>query len=240
VHHRAMITAASSIVSAYTLHHDSFQRSRAHKAPRRARGRGLALSTLLIVAICATSTAQARDMTGKGGLGTLVPTSDVLGTTPVIALRYWRRQFAFEMHVGFDWLRSTDSVDTFDARKVHAGLGVIWALVDGPRVSAGFGLRGWLQIGSFTSTNSITGDNKSGNDVGVLLEALLVAEWFLSDHVGISAAVGPSLYLANSFVSSAKKDPKLQELIGPNLTSGGGLIELGGRYSGGLGLTYYF
>jgi hypothetical protein len=200
-----------------------------------------ALALCALVMVCASpSPAVARDMTGKGGFGTLIPTSDALGSTPTVALRYWRRNTAFEMHAGFDWLRGNDKVAPRDARRVHVGLGMIWALVDGPRLTAGLGLRGWLQVGSSETRNADDEIVESTNEVSVLVEALLTAEWFLSDHIGVSAAIGPSVLLNNSSSTTSGADPTLQELIGPSLQGSGSSIELGGRYSGGIGLTYYF
>ena len=184
--------------------------------------------------------AHARDMTGKGGVGLLMPTSDVLGQTPVIALRYWRQTIAVEAMVGYDWLRSTAGDD--DTRRLHAGAGATWKLVDGARLSAGVGGRVWMQY----TSNEITtvGNGKSTfsiqNDLGLLLELLLVAEWFVSDHLGISAAVGPSIFVVSSFAPTSRTDSGLCDLLGTKASRGGSLIELGGRYGGGIGLQYYF
>lgn len=184
--------------------------------------------------------AQARDMTGKGGVGLLVPTSDVLGQTPVIALRYWRQSIAVDAMVGYDWMRtSSDDVET---RRLHAGAGATWKLVDGTRLSAGIGGRLWMQYTTHEVTVVENGESQTSalDDLGLLLEVLLVAEWFVSDHLGISAAVGPSFFVVSSFAPTSRTDSGLTDLLGPNASRGGSLIELGGRYGGGIGLQYYF
>lgn len=192
----------------------------------------------MLAALVTPPAASARDMRGKGGIGTLVPTSDVLGQTPVIALRYWRRSLAVEAYVGFDWLRDSLRVD--DTRRIHAGGGATLLLVDAARLSAGVTLRGWLQFGSREFCTGTPCKTRVESDLGVLVEALISAEYFFSDHFGVSAAVGPALFVASSFESSAEQDAGLKDLLGQQLTRGGALIELGGRYSGGIGIIYYF
>lgn len=198
----------------------------------------MALTAALLASLA--STAAARDMTGKGGVGLLVPTSDVLGQTPAIALRYWRQTFAIEAMIGYEGLRASDGTD--DTRRVHAGAGTTWKLIDGARLSAGVGGRVWMQFTSHEVT-VIEGDKTSVstlNDLGLLFELLLVAEWFVSDHLGISAAVGPSFFAVTSFAPASSADSGITDLLGSKASRGGSLIELGGRYGGGIGLQYYF
>lgn len=201
-------------------------------------GPGAVALALVVAATLAPADVVARDMRGKGGIGTLVPTSDVLGSTPVIALRYWRRSLAIEAAVGFDWWR--DSLRTDDTRRIHAGAGATFLLIDAPRLSAGVTTRAWLQFGSRIYCSGTPCKQVEDKDLGLLLEALFSVEYFFSDHFGVSAAVGPALFVASSFAASADNDAGLKDLLGDNLTRGGALIELGGRYSGGIGILYYF
>lgn len=198
------------------------------------------LALVTLAAIWAPTTAQARDMSGKGGVGLLVPTSEVLGRTPVIALRYWRQSIAVEAMVGYDWLRSSSGDD--DTSNLHAGAGMTWKLVDGARLSAGVGGRLWMQYRSneLTTINNGKKSYDIQNDLGLLLELLLVAEWFVSDHLGISAGVGPSIFVVSSFAPTSRTDSGIADLLGTKASRGGSLIELGGRYGGGIGLQYYF
>ncbi len=191
----------------------------------------------VLLCLCAAIPAHARDMRGKGGIGTLVPTSDVLGTTPVIALRYWRRSLAIEALVGFDIASNSLRHDTTNV--IHAGGGTTFLFVDGPHLSAGITLRGWLQYRSREHCSGTDCKPNIEQDLGVLFEALLSAEWFFTDHFSISAGVGPALFLASSFETADDK-AGLENLLGTNLARGGALIEVGGRYSGGIGILYYF
>jgi hypothetical protein len=192
---------------------------RASPLPRRA---ALALAALaLAAALAAPAPALARDMTGKGGVGTLLPVGEQRQALPAIALRYWRRHLALDFHVGFDWWK--DGLRTDDVRTLRAGAGV-----------------SWLRFRSRAYCAGSPCVSRVESQLSVQLELLLVAEWFFSDHLGISAAVGPSALLTSSFAASAEQDAGLDALLGRNLTRGGAVLGLGGQYGGGIGLHYYF
>ncbi len=182
--------------------------------------------------------AAARDMTGKGGLGVLVPTSSRLGHTPVLALRYWRSAFAFEAAGGADWFMTSAGDD--DTRRVFGQVGGTWRLVDSRRLTAGLGGRLWMVYESreLTLAGATGTEYEITNDFGLILEILLVAEYFFTDHFGISASVGPALSWGWSCETQSRSDCGLIDVF--DARRGATVLELGGRYGGGIGMTYYF
>ncbi len=130
----------------------------------------------------------------------------------------------------------------FDTAHIFVGLGVHRMVHSSSNLSVTLGARA---VAQFTST-----ENKARTDttVGKLTSALallaevpLQAEYFLSDHSSISASVAITASISSSFDATSDKDGGLVELLGSSgADRGGAAVQLGGRYSGGLGFTYYF
>ena len=130
----------------------------------------------------------------------------------------------------------------FDTTNIFIGLGVHRMVHGWDHLSVTLGLRG---VAEFSSTESkARGERSKGrfsSALALLLEVPLQAEVFLSDHSSITASVGLSASISSSFDTTNEKDGGLIDLLGTKGTNRGGVaFELGGRYAGGLGYTYYF
>ncbi len=194
------------------------------------------LLALALPIVGQATAAQARDMTGKGGVGVLHTMDGDLLRPPALAFRYWRTSLAIEMLVAVDWQARPWPAD--DLRETQGGLGVLMRIVDQPRLSVALGVRGWLRYGWTISDP----DGEEESWIGLLLELPLQAEYFLSDHSSIVASFGPSLAWSDQ-IDGGLTDG--ETVYGPGATgegfAGSGLLlRLGGGHGGGLGYTYYF
>ncbi len=195
----------------------------------------------------AAATAEARDMTGKAGLGfsgRLVST--LKGSAPALTFRYWRETFAIELIAGFDW--DIDRNRLRETRQFNGGFGVLYRIYDVPRVSAAIGGRIFVQgTTSEVEADSVLVTSGDNGQVRVLDELSstsflfdlvfaipLQVEFFLSDHSSLTASVGIS------FVASSGGNGSVANGSTPMPRTAGGRIELSGRHSGGIGYTYYF
>ena len=191
--------------------------------------------------------AQARDMTGKAGLGfTGRLVSTLHRSAPALTFRYWRETFAIELIAGFDW--DIDQSRLRETRQFNGGFGVLYRVYDVPRVSAAIGGRLFVQgTTSDVEADSVLVTASDNGQVRVLDELsssslvfdLVIAvplqiEFFLSDHSAITASVGLSL------VASSGGNGSVGAGATPMPRTAGGRIELAGRHSGGIGYTYYF
>lgn len=193
-----------------------------------------ALGLLLLLAAWRPDLAQARDMTGKGGLGILHSLDGDLLRPPALAFRYWRTSVAVEVLAAVDWQRRPWPAD--DLRETQGGVGLLVRLIDSRRVSAAIGVRAWARY-SWTISDPV-GEEESW--LGLLVELPLQAEFFLSDHSSLLVSFGPSL-LWNSRSDRGSGGSGLDSGIPNEGFDGDGLlIRLGGGHGGGLGYTYYF
>ena len=198
----------------------------------------------LTIALAWSGAAAGRDMTGKGGIGVLQPIGDGTQNTPtLLAFRYWRTQFAFELLAGFDTSPGaicTDAEANSNAGEaapgsptncgarqssVRGGATVLFRLLDSPQFSAGLGGRVWFILDHLRAGDS---------QLGTVIELPFQVEYFLNDNASVQAGVGPVLLMLGSFDEGG---------IGTTLLGNarnGVQVRVGGRYSGGAGFTYYF
>ena len=228
------------------------------------------LSVLVVMAALLPGSAVARDMTGKGGLGLMQSSHPQMSRLPTLLFRYWGRKVCWELLLGFDVMRdrsqtavyfktapatqvfmldtdieripdARNSVDRttpwfFDTTHIFAGLGIHRMVYEGSNLSVTLGVRGVAQISSMESkARSVT------SALALLAEVPFQAEYFLSDHSSVSASVSLSASISSSLETTNATDGGLGDLLGASEANRGGMtIEFGGRYSGGVGYTYYF
>jgi hypothetical protein len=182
--------------------------------------------------------AEARDMSGKGGIGVLNALNTELRRPAALSFRYWRSTIAFEALVALDWLQRDHPQDNL--RETQLGLALLVRVLDTPHISATIGIRGWAQY-SWTLTDDPAEEESF---LGLLIEVPLQVEFFLSDHSSLIASVGPSVLFSQRLKSSLSPEgSSLLSLQGgeKDLDKRGGIaVDLGGGFSGGIGFTYYF
>lgn len=130
----------------------------------------------------------------------------------------------------------------FDTTNIFVGLGMHRMIFGSDHLSVTLGVRGVAQFSSTEDkARSETSKGQFSSALALLLEVPLQAEVFLSDHSSITASVGLSASVASKLSATGDKDGGLVDLLNAGGTDRGGMaFELGGRYSGGLGYTYYF
>lgn len=181
--------------------------------------------------------AQARDMTGKGGIGVLLTTEGM----PMASFRYWRTNFAIETLAGY--VSSTPvpaRLSHPDTTQVRLSIGFLYRIGDAPKASLAIGVRPWVeyQLASWSVAYRPDGQTPSEVDNGCWrfgAEIPLHGEFFLNDHfslvghAGLTIDLGPPLGRINcsSPAPGAPADPAL-------------VIGVQGGFSGGAGMTYYF
>ena len=210
---------------------------------------GLAVAVVCVVAFASPQPAVARDMTGKAGVGFSARLDKGFRQVPALTFRYWQRKLAVELIAGFDWDVVQSDLD--DTRRFHGGVGISWLIRDTRHFSATLGARGYTQI-TFRDSEagkirvSIAKDGQTqvldslsepALNVGFLVAFPLQLEHFFSDHSSVTAAVALTVTASSGFDAGEKDntgiDRPLRELSGAT-------VQLAGRYSGGLGYTYYF
>ena len=130
----------------------------------------------------------------------------------------------------------------FDTTHIFAGIGWHRMVHGSSSLSLTLGVRA---VAQFTSTEDKArkddGDGAVTSALALLAELPLQAEFFLSDHSSISASVAISASISSSLRATNETDGGLVDLLGTSTDDRGGVaIQLGGRYSGGVGFTYYF
>lgn len=130
----------------------------------------------------------------------------------------------------------------FDTTHIFAGLGVHRMVYEGSNLSVTLGVRGVAQVSSMESkARSFTSQGQLTSALALLAEVPFQAEYFLSDHSSVSASVSLSASISSSLETTNATDGGLGDLLGASDANRGGMtIEFGGRYSGGVGYTYYF
>ena len=208
---------------------------RLHMTSRR-RATAPAVLVALALVLGMTATSQARDLTGKGSIGVLHVLDTDLLRPPTLAFRYWRTSLAIEMLVGADWQARKWPAD--DLRETQGGVGVLFRVIDQPKLSVAFGVRGWFRYGWTISDPA--GEEESW--IGALLELPLQAEYFFSDHSSIVASFGPSLAWSDQIDNGLTNGDTTYgpSATGEGFTGSGLLMRLGGGHGGGLGYSYYF
>jgi len=207
-----------------------------------------ALAVLLAATCLAPEPAAARDMTGKAGVGFAARLDRSPLSAPSLTFRYWRDTLSFEFIFGFDW----DVLDTslHDERVLHGGAGALWMVHDSRNLSVSVGGRVFVEVNSLDTerqsipmvvdsdgTTRVTDCLNNTTDRVQLMFALpLQVEYFLSDHSSLTAAVGVTVGGGGLLPNDSCKDV---EESAYDATSGI-TIRVAGRYSGGIGYTYYF
>jgi len=226
-----------------------------------------------------SAAANARDMTGKGGIGLLQSSHPRMNRLPTLLFRYWRRRSCWELLVGVDlvsdqshtavYYKSAPTTQVFmldanvpeaagkaggsgeidrvqpwffDTTHIFTGIGVHRMVHSSSDLSVTLGLRGIAQFSS-TKDSPRTGSAlpQITSELALLAEVPFQVEYFLSDHSSFSASVAITASISSSFSTTNENDGGLVDLLGPSNTNRGGVaLELGGRYSGGVGYTYYF
>ncbi len=192
---------------------------------------------LLAVLVLAASPVQARDMTGKGGVGMLVTTEGM----PMAAFRYWRTNFAVELLVGY--VATTPSPATVtrpDTTQVRAAIGFLYRIADAPKTSLAIGLRPWLQYRLTSYSIYLRPNNQALTEMdpgfwSFGAEIPLHGEVFLNDHFSLIGHVGLTIDLGAPLARSDAAATTLDQAKDTNL-----LIGIRGGFSGGAGVTYYF
>ena len=188
-------------------------------------------------------------MTGKAGVGFSARLDRGFQQVPVLTFRYWKRAFAFEAIAGFDWDVTAGQLD--DTRRFHGGVGALWMIRGSQHISASIGMRAYTQItyrDLEATTVRISVDeqgqttlldplSRSSFDLGLLIAFPLQIEHFLSDHSSITASVALTIVTSSGFETDSGQDSVLDR---PFREIEGASMQLAGRYSGGLGYTYYF
>ena len=175
----------------------------------------------------APNSAQARDMTGKGGVGLLVTTAGM----PMLAFRYWRTNAALEGLIGYVATTPTPATaDHPDTTQVRLALGFLYRLHDAAKSSLSLGLRPWLQ---YTLASSPTEKDQSQWRFGA--EIPLQGEVFLNDHFSLIGHVGLTFDFAPPQARADGNATSLDALKDSTL-----VIGMRGGFSGGAGVTYYF
>ena len=130
----------------------------------------------------------------------------------------------------------------FDTTHIFVGFGLHRMVYEGNSLSVTVGLRGVAQFSSIENkARNVTAEGKLTSALALLAEIPLQAEFFLSDHSSVTASVALSASLSSSLDTTSNTEGGLGDLIGGSGTSRGGMtLEIGGRYSGGVGYTYYF
>ena len=193
------------------------------RSKKRIAGQFLAMVVFLACAL----PAQARDMTGKGGVGALITTEGV----PMAVFRYWRTNVALEGLLGY--VASTPTPATVarpDTTQVRVAIGFLYRLHDAQRASLALGVRPWLQ---YTLTKSPDQNDQSNWRLGA--EIPLQAEVFLNDHFSLIGHAGLTIDLAQPQARGDGLTTTLDQKQDTSL-----LIGVRGGFSGGAGFTYYF
>ena len=181
--------------------------------------------------------AQARDMTGKGGVGMLLTTEGM----PMASFRYWRTNFALEGLIGYVSTTPVPARLTHpDTTQVRFALGFLYRIGDASKASLAIGLRPWASYLLTTWSVFYRPDGQAPSQVENSCwrfgaEIPLHGEVFLNDHfslvghVGLTIDLGPPIGHINCGNSLAvgQKDPTL-------------VIGVQGGFAGGAGATYYF
>lgn len=227
--------------------------------------------TLATTLLASAQPASARDMTGKGGLGLMQSAHTDMVHLPTLLFRYWNRSSCWELLVGFDvrqdkGVTEVEYIDSsvlilpdaqvptvgvrgtrplyVESRRIYAGFGLHKLVYGTSRVSLTIGARGVAQLSTLEKKKRGASASDTGevtNALALLAEVPLQAEFFLSDHSSVTASVGLSASISQSFAATSETDDGLAALIGAAASGRGGVsLELGGRYSGGVGYTYYF
>jgi hypothetical protein len=181
--------------------------------------------------------AQARDMTGKGGVGMLLTTEGV----PMASFRYWRTNFALEGLIGYVSTTPVPARLTHpDTTQVRFSLGFLYRIGDAPKASLAIGLRPWAEylLTSWSLFYRPDGQTLSptenscwrfGTEIPLHGEVFLNDHFSLVGHVGLTFDFGPPIGHINCGTAPnvGKGDPTL-------------VIGLRGGFAGGAGASYYF
>ena len=178
--------------------------------------------------------ATARDMTGKAGLGAMVNTVGM----PFMTLRYWRTRVATELLGGWaERAKGTAAPDVLRSSQLRLGLGALYRMADHPKASLAVGVRPWLQVDyatrEVTPEAATTPIEQTDASFSWGFELPLQAEMFLTDHFSVQASVALAFGLNSA--PGGGFDPLSRRADDDSV-----LLTLGGGYSGGLGLSYYF
>lgn len=187
------------------------------------------LGAALLALLLAARPAQARDMTGKGGVGALLTAAGM----PMASFRYWRTNFALELLGGYVTSRPAEpQPGNQETTQLRLAVGLLYRLADSQRASLAVGLRPWLQY--FVPRDPAAADNPSTWRFGA--ELPLQAELFLNDHVSLVGLVGLTIDVGKPLTRGDGADTALER------GQGGSDIVIGmrGGFSGGAGVSYYF
>lgn len=188
-------------------------------------------------------------MTGKAGFGFSARLDEGFRQVPAMTFRYWLRSFAFEAIGGFDWDVVRGQLD--DTRRLHGGAGAFWLIHGTRHMNVSLGGRLYtqitlrdtekesvrIQVDKSGQTEIVDKLHNEGFRVGLLLAFPLQIEHFLSDHSSVTASVALTAGASSSFDASTTGNTAIDK---PFRELSGATIQLAGRYSGGVGYTYYF
>lgn len=171
---------------------------------------------------------QARDMTGKAGIGMVAATTG----TPYLSFRYWRTKVAVEALVSYAQHSAGDlnPANAPNVSDLRVALGLLYRIGDQPRASLAFGLRPWLVYHAETAVASTT---SSGGIDRYGMEFPLQAELFLTDNFSLQGTVAANVQLGSTATRASNQ-------LEARASNGSVLLTLGGGFSGGLGFSYYF
>jgi hypothetical protein len=193
----------------------------------RSRAQRIALAAC-VVGLLAASSVQARDMTGKAGIGMVAATTG----TPYLTFRYWRTKVAIEALVSYTSHSAADlnPANAPNVSDLRIAAGLLYRIGDQPRASLGFGVRPWLVYHAETQPQL---SQTSGGVDRYGVEFPLQAELFLTDNFSIQGTVAANLQLGST---ATRASNQLEAHAG----NGSILLTFGGGFSGGLGFSYYF
>jgi hypothetical protein len=181
-----------------------------------------------VLGLLATRSVQARDMTGKAGIGVVAATTG----TPYLTFRYWRTKVAIEALVSYTSHSAADlnPANAPNVSDLRVAAGLLYRIGDQPRASLGFGVRPWLVYHAETQPQL---SQTSGGVDRYGVEFPLQAELFLTDNFSIQGTVAANLQLGSTATRAANQ-------LEAHAGNGSILLTIGGGFSGGLGFSYYF
>ena len=194
-------------------------------------------SRLLVLAVLffAAIPAQARDMTGKGGVGLLITTEGM----PMAVFRYWRTNLALEGLFGYVSTTAVPArVTRPDLTQLRLAIGILYRIADAPKASLAIGIRPWLQytLASYAvfyrpgvPTTVDDGSWRFGAEIPLHGELFLNDHFSLIGHVGLTIDLGQPLGRSDGATTALDQAKDTSVLIGVR-----------GGFAGGAGFTYYF
>jgi hypothetical protein len=188
------------------------------------RARSLFLIASLLLALTASTSAHAKDLNGRFGVGL----EQSLGGVSGLAVRYWPAEdFGILATVGAEFVTQTDF--RFLNTTVVASTGFVYNFAESLHANFGAGLR--FALGFTTDNTTDTGRTEFD------IEIPLTAEFFLSDNFSVSVAVGVLIAIVpgGGAVLDHGDEPDDTNSIDQDT------VRFGiGAITGNLGLMYYF